>query len=101
MAGTKMKWPLKRPFGSLHLKVEDAVADGTGETQRIPRDDADDYDSEIILRRREFVEWVSGVKLNHLAKYSFDALLAKGNCENFVGVAQVPIGFAGPLQVHG
>jgi hydroxymethylglutaryl-CoA reductase (NADPH) len=90
-----------RPFGSLRLKVEDALADGAGETQRIPRDEADDYHPEIVLRRREFVERVSGVKLNHLAKYSFDAHLARGDCENFAGVAQVPIGFAGPLQVHG
>jgi len=90
-----------RPFGNLHLKVEDAIAEQTGERARIPRDEADDYNPDVISRRRALIEQVSGVKLNHLTQYSFDPHPAKGNCENFVGVAQVPIGFAGPLQVHG
>ncbi len=68
---------------------------------RIPHDEGDDLSSEIIQRRRAFIEEVSGVKLNHILKHSFDPHLAKGNCENFVGVAQVPMGFAGPLHVHG
>lgn len=90
-----------RPFGSLHLKVEDAIADQTQKIMRIPRSEADDYDSEIILKRCAFIEEVTGAKLKHTLHYSFDPHLAKGNCENFVGVAQVPIGFAGPLLVHG
>ncbi len=44
---------------------------------------------------------MSGTKLEHLAHYSLDPHTLAGNCENFVGVAQVPIGFAGPLQVRG
>lgn len=90
-----------RPFGNLHLKVEDAIGDKTGESARIPRDEADDYSPEAIRRRRALIEQVSGVKLNHIFQHSFDPHLAKGNCENFVGVAQVPIGFAGPLRVRG
>ena len=81
-----------RPFGSLHLKVEDAIADQTQKVMRIPRSETDDYDSEIILQRRAFIEKVTGTKLKHVLHYSFDPHLAKGNCENFVGVAQVPIG---------
>jgi len=90
-----------RPFGQLHLKVEDAIADQTTETTRLPRDEVDDYNSEIIRARRAFIERRTGVKLNHVLQHSFDPHLAKGNCEHFVGVAQVPIGFAGPLRVHG
>jgi len=41
------------------------------------------------------------VEPHHLARYSFDPHTVKGNCENFVGVAQVPIGCAGPLRVRG
>ncbi len=39
---------------------------------------------------------VSGAGIKHLDKYSFDAAVTKGNIENFTGVAQVPLGFAGP-----
>jgi len=90
-----------RPFGKLHLKVEDAITDDTPSSPRIPRDDADDYNPEIIRRRRAMLEEASGVKLHHLLHHSFDPHLVKGNCENFVGVAQVPIGLAGPLRVRG
>jgi hydroxymethylglutaryl-CoA reductase (NADPH) len=90
-----------RTFGNLHLKVEDAIGDGTTHRARVPHDDADDLNPEIILKRRAFIEEVSGVKLNHILKHSFDPHLAKGNCENFVGVAQVPLGLAGPLRVRG
>ncbi len=90
-----------RPFGNLHLKVEDALAEEAGQEARMPRDEADDYNPEVILQRRKFIEKASGVKLHHLLHYSFDPHLAKGNCENFVGVAQVPLGFAGPLCVRG
>lgn len=90
-----------RPFGSLHLKVEDAIADQATDAVRIPRSEADDYNPEIILQRHALIEKVTGTKLKHVLHYSFDPHLAKGNCENFVGVAQVPIGFAGPLWVHG
>lgn len=90
-----------RPFGHLHLKVEDAVTEPTLESNRLPRDDADDYTPEIIQKRRAFIQEHTGAKLHHLLQHSFDPHLAKGNCENFVGVAQVPIGFVGPLQVHG
>jgi hydroxymethylglutaryl-CoA reductase (NADPH) len=90
-----------RPFGKLHFKVEDAIGEERKPGLRIPRDEADDYGPEIIGRRQALVEQVTGVKPRHLAHYSFDPHLAKGNCENFTGVAQVPVGFAGPLLVNG
>jgi hydroxymethylglutaryl-CoA reductase (NADPH) len=36
-----------------------------------------------------------------VSSYSFDPAIAAGNIEQFVGVAQVPIGLAGPLLVNG
>jgi hydroxymethylglutaryl-CoA reductase (NADPH) len=90
-----------RPFGRLHLKVEDTIAEDGERARHIPRDEEDDYKPEIILRRQKLIEQTTGVKLRHLTEYSFDPHIARGNCENFTGVAQVPMGFAGPLQVHG
>jgi len=90
-----------KPFGNLHLKVEDDIPEPGLENVHIPRDDVDDYSPEIIRQRRALLEEVSGTKLDHILNHSFDPHLVKGNCENFVGVAQVPIGFAGPLRVRG
>jgi hydroxymethylglutaryl-CoA reductase (NADPH) len=36
-----------------------------------------------------------------MGRYSFDPAVVAGNIENFIGVAQVPIGLAGPLLVDG
>jgi hydroxymethylglutaryl-CoA reductase (NADPH) len=90
-----------RPFGQLHLKVEDAISDLAPKRGHLPRDNSDDYSAEIIQKRRTFLEQNTGVKLNHILHHSFEPHLVRGNCENFVGVAQVPMGLAGPLQIHG
>jgi hydroxymethylglutaryl-CoA reductase (NADPH) len=68
---------------------------------KIPRDREDDCTTEAIGARREFVREQTGVELEHVSQYSFDPTLTAGNVENFVGVAQVPIGLAGPLRVNG
>ncbi len=90
-----------RPFGSLHFTVEDTLSAESTAANRLPRDEQDDYSDAIILQRQAFIERVSGAPIKHLAHYSFDPHELAGNCENFVGVAQVPIGFAGPLRVCG
>ena len=90
-----------RPFGSLEFKVEDTIADEERPGLHIPRDDADDYSPAIIRERQAVIHEVSGVQPRHLFEYSFDPHAVRGNCENFCGVAQVPIGFAGPLLIHG
>ncbi|MCB0261845.1 MAG: hydroxymethylglutaryl-CoA reductase [Calditrichia bacterium] len=90
-----------KPFGKLKLNVEDSISDIKETTVRIPRNDADDYSEEAIQTRQKFVEKITGVSLKHSAKYSFDPHITQGNCEHFTGVAQVPMGIAGPLTVHG
>jgi hydroxymethylglutaryl-CoA reductase (NADPH) len=88
------------PFGSLSFKVKDAIAEKVKRTT-VPHDKDDDYSPEIIKARQKFVEEYTGKKLEHIDKFSFDPNVTKGNIENFTGVAQVPIGFAGPLRVNG
>jgi hydroxymethylglutaryl-CoA reductase (NADPH) len=70
-------------------------------SDRIPRDKENDYTAEMAIKRREFVTSKTGVALDHVGNYSFDPAVTAGNVENFIGVAQVPIGLAGPLLVNG
>jgi len=90
-----------RPFGKLQFKVEDTISAADTEHVHVPRDPNDDYTDDIIRKRQTLVEQFSGIKLQHVPRYSFDPHAAKGNCENFTGVAQVPLGFAGPIQIDG
>ena len=75
----------------------------TTPTERIPvpRDREDDYTREAAERRADFVREQTGAELEHVTSYSFDPSVLTGNVEQFVGVAQVPIGVAGPLLVNG
>jgi hydroxymethylglutaryl-CoA reductase (NADPH) len=68
---------------------------------RIPRDRADDHTRHMADQRRAFAQEQTGVALDHVGRYSFDPEVLRGNVENFTGVAQVPIGLAGPLVVQG
>jgi hydroxymethylglutaryl-CoA reductase (NADPH) len=68
---------------------------------RVPRDKEDDYTRDIAADRREFLREQTGAKLEHLGRFSFDPGVLPGNVENFSGVAQVPIGVAGPLRING
>jgi hydroxymethylglutaryl-CoA reductase (NADPH) len=67
----------------------------------VPRDPGNDYTREQAQVRRAFVEEHTGEALEHVGSYSFDPGVLPGNIENFLGVAQVPIGLAGPLRIRG
>ena len=71
------------------------------ERETIPRNRVNDYSSEIISERQRFIAEKSGTELDHITRFSFDPSALPGNIEHFTGVAQVPIGFAGPLLVDG
>src|SRR5437763_12639950 len=68
---------------------------------RIPRDKEADYTAAMAGRRREFLHEQTGASLEHVGRFSFDPGVLPGNVENFSGVAQVPIGIAGPLRING
>jgi hydroxymethylglutaryl-CoA reductase (NADPH) len=67
----------------------------------VPRDRDDDHREDAARARREFVRERTGVAPAHVAHYSFDPAITRGNIEHFMGVAQVPVGLAGPLLVNG
>lgn len=68
---------------------------------KIPRDPDNDYSQEAAAKRRAFIEEQTGTRLEHTGQYSFDPAILPGNIENFSGVVQMPIGFAGPVLVNG
>lgn len=69
-------------------------------TAKIPRAN-DDYSEDILKERQAFIEEQTPAKLDHTRQYSFDPQVMSGNIENMFGVAQIPVGLAGPLLVDG
>ncbi len=70
-------------------------------SERIPRDRDNDYSEDMAKTRRDFLSDKTSAKLDHIGHYSVDPAATAGNIENFVGVAQVPLGLIGPLLVNG
>ena len=68
---------------------------------KVPRSKENDYTREMAEARRSFVQERTGTALNHVGSFSFDPGVLPGNVENFMGVAQVPIGLAGPVRIDG
>ena len=68
---------------------------------KIPRSKENDYTRDMAELRRRFVTERTRTSLEHVGSYSFDPKVLPGNVENFMGVAQVPIGLAGPLRING
>jgi len=88
------------PFGELSLSITDRIRD-EGELPSIPRQEEDNYSAEAIAERHEYLEEKTGVDLEHVPEFSFDASMGQGNIENFIGVAQMPLGVAGPVKIDG
>jgi len=89
------------PFGHLNLEVRDSLKTSARMPGALPRDPEDDYAEEVIAARQDFIKQQTGAELTHISSYSFDPHVTQGNIEHFTGAAQVPLGFAGPLLVHG
>jgi len=70
----------------------------------VPRDKNNNYTESLAKQRRDFVSQQSQLSeqsMQHIAHYSVKPEDTAGNIENFIGVAQVPIGIAGPILVNG
>ena len=89
------------PFGDLKFDFNDELATGARHPDAIPRDAEDDYSAAVIGQRRDFIEQKTGATLHHVSQFSFPPDDTRGNIEHLLGAAQVPIGIAGPLLIHG
>jgi hydroxymethylglutaryl-CoA reductase (NADPH) len=65
----------------------------------VPRAHDDDFRPAAIAARRELCAAAAGRPLTQLFGAPVAPAEARGNVENFVGFAQVPVGIAGPLVV--
>tara|TARA_B100000780_G_scaffold100580_1_gene70225 strand:- start:100 stop:1218 length:1119 start_codon:yes stop_codon:yes gene_type:complete len=55
----------------------------------------------MAQKRRDFASEKTASSLDNIGHYSIDPAVTAGNIENFIGVAQVPLGLIGPLLVNG
>jgi len=76
-----------------------SIARGERRFHELPKDMPADQAAEI---RRQALEEISQASLANIGHHSLDVQrAAKRNCENFFGVAQIPMGIVGPLSVRG
>jgi hydroxymethylglutaryl-CoA reductase (NADPH) len=67
----------------------------------VPRFAQQGYGRGEVDRRRAWVEERTGARLHHVGSFTLPSEEMRGNVENPVGVAQVPLGVAGPLAIRG
>src|SRR4030081_3745352 len=73
----------------------------SGVSDLLPRLKDQGYDSDRVARRRAWIEEKTGTSLQHIGSVSFETEELRGNIENPIGAAQVPMGVAGPILVDG
>ena len=67
----------------------------------VPRMKQQGYAQPYVQRRREWLEQKTGCRLMHIGAHSIPGDEMRGNIENPVGAAQMPLGVAGPLLING
>jgi hydroxymethylglutaryl-CoA reductase (NADPH) len=67
----------------------------------VPRMKAQGYAQPYVERRRKWLEQKTGCQLSHIGAHSIPGPEMRGNIENPVGAAQMPLGVAGPLLING
>ncbi|MEM6453982.1 MAG: hydroxymethylglutaryl-CoA reductase (NADPH) [Acidobacteriota bacterium] len=87
------------PVDEREQLIDDLASGRTG-LHRVPG--AYDADERLAIRREALERRTGSGPLEHMGTYSLDAERASTrNCENMIGVAQVPVGVIGPLHLNG
>jgi hydroxymethylglutaryl-CoA reductase (NADPH) len=89
------------PFGSVTVDIEDVVREHRDEGAGIPRDAYDNLSAPIIQQRQQYVREQCDADAPTLFDYQSSTESFNGNIENFIGLAQVPVGLAGPIKLNG
>lgn len=90
-----------KPFGEIDLRLQDKISPHDDNANEVPRNKENDFQPEIIEARREYISNMCGVTPQKLFDVEPDLTSLPGNIENFCGMAQVPLGIAGPINIHG
>ena len=77
------------------------MTDPIREADLVPRLEGQGYSAEALAERRRWLEERTGARLVHAGASTIPPEEMRGNIENPIGAAQVPLGVAGPLLVHG
>src|SRR5687767_5193122 len=67
----------------------------------VPRMKQQGYAQPYVQQRRQWLEQKTGCRLVHVGAHSIPGNEMRGNIENPVGTAQMPLGVAGPLLING
>lgn len=82
-----------------HRELVSALAKGDLKFYQLPKELPAAEAAEI---RRRALEEIAGTSFEHIGSFSLDAeRAATRHCENFIGVAQIPMGVVGPVAVRG
>ncbi|HXD33073.1 MAG TPA: hydroxymethylglutaryl-CoA reductase [Pyrinomonadaceae bacterium] len=79
--------------------VEDFM--GAQPLELVPRMKDQGYAAQYVERRRVWAEEKTGCELTHIGSHSIPSEAMRGNIENPIGAAQMPLGVAGPLRING
>src|SRR4028118_1483073 len=80
-------------------ELVDSLARGERRFHELPKDMSAEEAAEI---RREALERMTDTPLTNIAHHSLDVRRAsQRHCENFIGVAQIPMGVRGPPRGRG
>ena len=71
------------------------------EADLVPRLEGQGYSAEALAERRRWLEERTGARLVHAGSSTIPPEEMRGNVENPVGAAQVPLGVAGPVLIQG
>lgn len=67
----------------------------------VPRMSQQGYAQPYVERRRQWLEGKTACRLLHIGAHSIPGDEMRGNIENPIGAAQMPLGVAGPLLING
>ena len=73
----------------------------SGPLSLVPRFEDGGYGAEASTERRRWVERRTGAPLALVGSFTMPSEEMRGNVENPIGAAQVPLGVVGPLLIHG